>query len=117
MVSSLNTAPISLCPFDNLHDSPSLGLAERSGLHNRDLISNATFILLVMDFELLSSLDDLLVKRMTKMRFDTYNYRLIHAGADYFTHSYFPFAPHRKRRHEAVGFNRQRNGPCLLSVL
>jgi hypothetical protein len=94
MVSSLNAAPTSLCPFNNFHDSPSLGLADRSGLHNRDLISNATFILLVMDFELLSSLDDLLVKRMTKMRFDTHNYRLIHAGADYFTDSGFPFSSH-----------------------
>src|SRR5699024_5796682 len=75
--------------FHNFNKTPSLILGQWSCLHNSYSVADVTLVILIMRFQLISSLDDLLIQWMFYMIFYGNNYGLIHFIADNFTNTCF----------------------------
>ena len=73
--------------FDNFNHSPSLRLRERSGFHYLNGITDATFIVFVVNMDLGGALDDLAISGVLNVVFDSYYDGLVHLIADNLTHS------------------------------
>ena len=76
------------CFFYDFNQSPVLRLAQRTGLHDADGISNAALILVVLRNELGSLLYEFSVQGMLLPYLHGYDDGLVHFVADHYTYSF-----------------------------
>src|SRR5690606_14914835 len=69
--------------LQNLHDAPALGRGQRTGLHQKNAVTDASGVLLVVRLELAGAADDLAVQRVLDPVLDGDDDGLVHLVADH----------------------------------